>query len=140
MNISQFKEFVLNLFTGLIAKCDAQAKAYATTIAQMSADADALAAKVKELESALVASQDEAAKAIASQAMAQADALNQLSSELEATFNPSPVADAVAEAVQESPEVVTPVEVINAETIGEPVETPTAVSDAAVASIGDAAE
>lgn len=140
MNISQFKLFVTNLFKSLISKCDAQAKADAATIAQLSADISTLTGTVKDLESALATSKDEAAKAIVSQVMAQADALNELSSELEATFNPSPVADAVADAVQESPEVVTPVEVINAETIGEPVATATEVSDAAVASIGDAAE
>lgn len=139
MQFQQFKMFVLDLIKTLILKCDTQAKADAATISKLSADAEALAAKVKELESALVASKDEAAKALASQAAAQADDLNALSSELQATFNPTPVADAVAVASEEAGEVVTPVEVTEAVTIDEPVATAPEVAEAAVAAIGEAA-
>jgi hypothetical protein len=95
---------------------------------------------VDQLQAALSASQDAASKALASQAADQASALDSLSSELQATFNPTPVADAVAVAVEESPVIETPAIVEAAQTLEEPVATEVAVVEAAVEAIAAAAE
>jgi hypothetical protein len=136
VNLSQFKTFVIALITGIIAKGDGRAAKDAATIAQLSADANTLRGTVKELEAALVASEDAAAKALVAKASEQAIALDTLSTELEETFNPTPVADAVAEAVTESPEVATPPVVESSDVIGEAVPTPPDVAAAAVEAIG----
>lgn len=139
MNLSQFKIFVISLIQAIIAKGDDRAAADAVTIAKLSADAAELSATVEQLKVAIAASQDSAAKALANQAADQASALDSLSTELEQTFNPTPVADAVSEAVESAPEVKTPEAVENAETIGEAVPTEPAVVESAVAAIEAAA-
>ena len=135
MSLMQFKIFVITLINSIISKGDDRAAKDAATIAKLSADANELRGTVKELQAALAASEDAAAKALANQAADQAVALDALSTELEETFNPTPVADAVAEVVKDAPEVVTPPVVEAAETIGEAVVTPPAVAEAAVEAI-----
>lgn len=137
MNLMQFKTFVITLITSIITKGDDRAAKDAATIAKLSADANELRGTVKELQAALATSQDTAAKALVNQAADQAVALDALSTELEETFNPSPTADAVAEVVKESPEVVTPPVVEAAETIGDSLPTAPEVTAAAVEAIAE---
>lgn len=135
MNLMQFKTFVITLINSIITKGDDRAAKDAATIAQLSADANELRGTVKELQAKLADSQDTGAKALVNLAADQAVALDTLSTELEETFNPTPTADAVAEVVKESPEVVTPPAVEAAETIGEAVETAPEVAVEAVEAI-----
>jgi hypothetical protein len=138
MNLSQFKIFVISLIRSIIAKGDERAAADAATIAKVSADAAELSATVEQLKVALAESQDSGAKALVNQAADQAAGLDSLTTELQETFNPTPVADAVAETVQQSPEVTTPPEVTAADTIGEAEPTAITVVEAAIGAIADA--
>ncbi|MGL5062855.1 MAG: hypothetical protein ACRC62_23005 [Microcoleus sp.] len=140
MDLNAFKTFVVKLIQAIISKGDDRAAKDAVTIAKLSADAAELKAKVDELTAALAAADAAKVAEIAAVVQGQADALNVLSSELEAQFNPTPVADAVAEVVKESPEVVTPPAVEAATTIGEATPTEPAVVEAAVEAIEAAAE
>lgn len=135
MNLMQFKIFVITLINSIISKGDDRAAKDAATIAKLSADAAELRGTVEQLKAELASSQESAAKALVNQAADQAAALDSLSTELEQTFNPTPVADAVSEAVADAPEVVTPPAVEAAATIGEAVATPPEVVAEAVEAI-----
>jgi hypothetical protein len=131
MNLAQFKTFVISLINSIISKGDDRAAKDAATIAKISADAAALAATVAELKAALAASQDAGTAALA------AKTSDALTTELQNTFNPTPVADAVAEVVAEAPEVETPDVVAKAPEVGTVTPTPTVVVEAAVEAIGN---
>jgi predicted trehalose synthase len=135
MDTASFKAFLMKFIKSIVARCDEQAKADASTIADLSAKASALEAKVAELSAALAESSDATAKATAAVVAAQAAELNALTTELESTFNPSPAADAIAVVVTETPEISTPAVVEDATTLDEPEETPAEVSDAAIAAV-----
>jgi predicted trehalose synthase len=137
MNLAQFKTFVISLINSIISKGDDRAAKDAATIAKISADAAALAATVAELKAALAASQDAGTAALAAKTSEQASALDALTTELQNTFNPTPVADAVAEVVAEAPEVETPSVVAKAPEFGTVTPTPPVVVEAAVEAIGN---
>ena len=136
MNLAAFKAFVTELISNIIAKCDAQARKDAETIATISAKAEELS---KALEAANAAVEEAKAAALAS-ATAQAAELDALTTELQSTFNPTPVADAVAVAVEASPEVETPVAVGDAVTIDTADSTPVEVVEASLEAIEAAVE
>ena len=114
MNLAAFKAFVTELISNIIAKCDAQARKDAEAIATISAKAEELS---KALEAANAAVEEAKAAALAT-AAAQAAELDALTTELQNTFNPTPVADALAVAVEASPEVETPAPIDGGITIG----------------------
>jgi aminopeptidase N len=136
MNLAAFKAFVTELISNIIAKCDAQARKDAEAIATISAKAEELS---KALEAANAAVEEAKAAALAA-ATAQAAELDALTTELQNTFNPTPVADALAVAVEASPEVETPVSLFDAVTIDTADSTPVEVVEASLDAIEAAAE
>jgi hypothetical protein len=136
MNLAAFKAFVTELISNIIAKCDAQARKDAETIATISAKAEELS---KALEVANAAVEEAKAAALAT-ATRQAKYLDVLTTELQQTFNPTPVADALAVAVEASPEVETPVAVGDAVTIDTADSTPVEVVEASLEAIAESVE
>ena len=136
MNLAAFKAFVIELIGSIIAKCDAQARKDAETIATISAKAEELS---KALEAANAAVEEAKVAALAA-ATAQAAELDALTTELQNTFNPTPVADAVATAVEESPRVDTPALLEEVTTIDTAEPTQSEVTEASLEAIADSVE
>lgn len=135
MNLSAFRSFILDLISGIISKTDAQARKDAETIATISAKSAELS---KALDAALADTEAAKAEALVA-AVAQAAELDELTTELQSTFNPTPVADAVAVAVEASPDVETPAPVGDATTINTADPTPSEVIDASLEALAEAA-
>jgi chromosome segregation ATPase len=144
----QFKLFVSALIRTIAQKGDAAAAAAQAKIAELSAGLEAanqtiqaLQAKNADLQTAIAAKDAalvtaEAVKvnALTEQAAETITQLNDLSSALEAEFNPTPATDAAAEAIAEST-VTTPAAIESSETIGESTPTPAAVLDAVIEAV-----
>lgn len=140
MNLPEFKLFVVQLIKSIIQLGDSKAQSYQVQLQELSEKNAELAATIEKLSAALGEAEASKATALMEAAQEQAASLSELSSQLSGEFNPTPVADAVAAAVEAAPEVVTPDVVESSDTIDEPEPTPVAVSDAAVEAIAEAAE
>jgi hypothetical protein len=138
MDLSKYKMLIVRIITAVIGKCDAKATEYQATIAKISAEAAELRATNASLAAALEAKDAELAQALLDQSAAQSAALDVLTSELEAEYNPTPVADAVAVIVRDEPAIVTPPEVVQAVTLETSEATPEVVAEAAVDAIATA--
>jgi hypothetical protein len=136
MNLAAFRAFVTDLISGIVSKCDAQARKDAEAIATISAKAEELS---KALEAANAAVEEAKAAALAT-ATTQAKYLDALTTELQNTFNPTPATDALAFAVHASPEVETPVAVEDAVMINTADSTPVEVVEASLEAIEAAVE
>jgi hypothetical protein len=135
MDLSKYKMLIVRIITAIIGKCDTKATEYQATIAKISAEAAELRATNASLAAALEAKDAEKAQALLDQSAAQSKALDELTSELEAEYNPTPVADAVAVIVRDEPAIVTPPEVVQAVTLDSAEATPEVVAEAAVEAI-----
>lgn len=133
-------QFIVDLLRTAFANCNAEVAKYKALAAEASTQATTLAAEVKDLKEALAANRLDSAKAIADSATAHSADLDTITTELQNLINPSLGSDVVTDAVKESPAVETPALVAAAPEVGQPVETPPEVVDAAVAAIEAAAE
>jgi hypothetical protein len=136
MNLAAFRAFVTDLISDIVSKCDAQARKDAEAIATISAKAEELS---KALEASNAAVEEAKAAALAT-ATTQAAELDALTTELQNTFNPTPVADALAVAVESSPEVETPAAFEDAVMINTADSTPVEVVEASLEAIEAAVE
>lgn len=139
-SFEEFRESMFTLIRIVIQKGDANGSKDKATIDKLSADLSAANVLISQLQAAIVAKDQAQSEALAAQSSELLGYLDTLSTDLSNEFNPTSTADAVAEAVQESPEIETPVEVTEATTIGTSEETPPEVAEAAIAAIEDSAE
>jgi outer membrane murein-binding lipoprotein Lpp len=137
MKFEKFRAAMVTLIQVIVEKGDRNGTADKAKIDKLSAASTAANAKVQELVAALAAKDIELATALAQENASALVELDALSTELEQTFNPTATADAVAEAVVETPEIETPEIVEEATTIGTNEETSQSVTDAAVEAIAE---
>ncbi len=137
MKFEKFRAAMITLIQVIVEKGDRNGTADKAKIDKLSADLSAANAKVQELVAALAAKDIELATALADENASALAELDALSTDLQAQFNPTSTADAVAEAVVESPDIETPEIVEEATTIGTNEETPAEVTDAAVEAIAE---
>lgn len=139
MKASQLKQFVVDLITEIISRCDAKVQEQKAMVDKVSADAAALSAQVDELTQALAAANTAQATALADAANTASSELDAVTTELAAQFgNPTPTADVVSEVVAASESV--PAITETSPEVGEPIPTPEAATLEVVEAVGDVVE
>jgi hypothetical protein len=137
-SIDDFKNFLISLVRGIVSAGDAKLAAYKVQIDTLSADLTIANETIAELKSAIAANDLALAAIKVETASTQVAALDQLSTDLAAEFNPTLTADAVSETVTVEPAIETPVEVTEATEIGTSEPTPEAVVESAIVAIEEA--
>lgn len=137
MNFEAFKNAMTELLRTVVRKGDAKGESDKAKIEKLSADLTIANQTIAQLQAAIAAKDEATTAALAAQSADLLGQLDTLSSELAAEFNPTSTADAVAEAVSETPEIVTPDEVEEATTIGTNEVTPPEVVEAAIIAVED---
>jgi hypothetical protein len=137
-SIDDFKNFLISLVRGIVSAGDAKLAAYKVQIDTLSADLTIANETIAELKSAIAANDLALAAIKVETASTQVAALDQLSTDLAAEFNPTLTADAVSEAVTVEPAIETPVEVTEATEIGTSEPTPETVVESAIVAIEEA--
>lgn len=138
MNIEFFKSAMVRLIRTVVEKGDSRGASDKSKIDKLSADLSIANQTIAQLQAALAAKDEASVSALAAQSADLLGQLDLLSTELAAEFNPTSTADAVAEAVAEAPEIITPTEVEEATTLGTNEETPPEVVEAAIVAVEDA--
>lgn len=140
MDIESFKAAMVKIIRTVVEKGDARGQSDKAKIEKLSADLTIANQTIAQLQAALAAKDEASVAALAAQSAELLGQLDLLSSELAAEFNPTSTADAIAEAVAEAPEIITPTEVSEATTLGTSEPTPPEVVEAAIVAIEEAAE
>jgi hypothetical protein len=135
MKFEKFRTAMITLIQVIVEKGDRNGAADKAKIDKLSADLASANAKIGVLIAALASKDIELVTTLARESESALAELNALSSDLQAQFNPTSTADAVAEAVVEAPEIETPEIVEEATTLGTNEATPVEVTEAAVEAI-----
>ena len=134
-NLQEFRAFLVPFISGIVTQVDSSAKAAQAKNAELSATIADMSQTIADLRSALDGKDKAKSDALMDQAEQQSIGLADLAQELNDTFNPTPAADAVAEAVKAAPEIATPELVEASETLGTPEPTEAVVVDAAIEAV-----
>lgn len=134
-NFSDFKSFLLNLLKQIVESGDAKARQLQAKVEELSAELSAAYKTIGELEDQVKESENAKTKALAAQLAEQLAMLDALSTEIAESYNPTPVADAVINAVKDSDTMPTPEIISTVQTLDVHEPTMVEVSDAAVDAI-----
>lgn len=134
-SLQEFRAFLVPFIAGIVNQVDTNAQAAQAKDAERQIKEDELLATISELRATIESKDKVKTDALLDQAEQQSIDLTELRQELVAMFNPTPAADAVAEAVKAAPEIATPAVVEASETLGAPEPTEAVVVDAAIEAV-----